>query len=323
MEKKSEFSYSIGLTEIAVLNADKSFPAPNDWEDKNALTGEVRKHRGGLVGKSGTFNIDGWKTSDFKIGVTYGKRYAEADFVSTAADKTKATVDEMVSDLNTVFATLATKGINLEAKKTALGDDYDAEYLKITTKNANDLPFFAKVGINGKLGQLLGITGWVATKEAKSFKDDFEKDNGQSVDQTSGFGLRCSIKEPDKIKGTNLTMSFASMPLSMYAMMTGNSFNKETGELYIDNAMNPPNLAVRYFVEQYEEGNQTKGNFIRVKCVLFPSVQLTPNGNEASENSYNNEELQGSGGDNSRSNLPLKFIKEVSLADYKEFVFEA
>ena len=46
--------------QAAHLNADKSWPSPNDWEDTNPQTGEVRKHRGGLVGKIGPFNIDGW-----------------------------------------------------------------------------------------------------------------------------------------------------------------------------------------------------------------------------------------------------------------------
>ena len=51
MKKKSTFSYSIGLTALALLNADKSLPAPYDWEDVHPETGAARKHRGGLVGR--------------------------------------------------------------------------------------------------------------------------------------------------------------------------------------------------------------------------------------------------------------------------------
>lgn len=322
MKKKSEnkYSYSIGVAELTVLNADNSFPTPNDWEDVNAITGELRKHKGGLIGKAGTFNIDGFIEEDLKLGVTYGKLYEEFTFESTATDKKKVTVAELVTDFNKAFDTLVDKGISLKAISTSVGEDYDAEYLKITTKNKEDLPSFAKIGFSGRLADLFGITGWTATKEAKSFKDDFEKETGQSQDATSGHGIRCTIKEPDKIKGTNITMSFAGMATELLARITGNSYNKKTGEMYIDNVLNPPNLGLRYFVEQYEGGSNTKGSFTRVKAITFPSVQLTLNGNDASEGNFAVEELQGSGGDNKRSNLPLKFTKEIGLADYSQFV---
>ena len=77
---------------------------------------------------------------------------------------------------------------------------------------------------------------------------------------------------------------------------------------------------MRYFVEQYEEGNNTKSSFTRVKAITFPSCQITPQGSEASEDAFGAAELQGSGGDNKRSDLPLKFIKEISSADYTAYV---
>ena len=39
MKKKSIFSYSIGKTALTLLNADKSLPAPYDWEDVHPETG--------------------------------------------------------------------------------------------------------------------------------------------------------------------------------------------------------------------------------------------------------------------------------------------
>jgi len=320
MEQKSEFGYSIGIMQAARLNVDKSLPTPNDWEDTNPQTGAVRKHKGGLVGKTGPFNIDGWTTEDLTLTVFYGTQTETFTFASTAGDKKAVTVTEMVKDFNTAFTGLKSKGIKLKAVKTAVGSDYDAEYLKITTEAAGDLPFFAPVGFQGKLAELLGIVGYVSTKEAKSFKDDFDKESGKTVDATSGHGIRCSIKEADKIKGINLTASFASLPNAFFALVTGNTYNEKTGELYIDNTGNPPLVTFRYFVEQYEKGSNTKGNYSRVKVVIFPSCQTTPTGSEASEDAFAAVELQGTGGENKRSDLPLKFIKEISLADYTQYV---
>lgn len=338
MEKKSEYSYSIGRMEAALLNADHSLPSPCDWEDTNPKTGEKRIHLGGIVGKSGTFNFKELNGDDFKIGVLYGTKKAEFTLTgaSTSAGTTvngassgtntntlkkeNVTVDELVKAFTTGFTELESKGIKLKAEKTTSSNGYDAEYLKITTKTKDCLPFFAPIGFSGKIPELLGITGWVASKEAKSFKDDFEKESGKSVDATSGHGIQCTVKEPDKIKGVNVTASFATIPNKFFAMVTGHSYNEKTGELYIDNAGNPPLIALRYFVEQYESGINTKGSFSRVKAFIFPSCQITPGGNEASEDNFAAQELQGTGGDNKRSNLPFKFIKEISLADYKAHV---
>ena len=320
MEKKHEYGYSIGQMDGCRLNADKSVPSPHDWHDVHPVTGEQRIHRGGLVGKAGVFNIDGWSSDDLTLTGIYGTKKETFTFVSTAADKKAVTVAELVKDFNTAFSALKPKGMKLKAVKTAVGTDYDAEYLKITTEAAGDLPFFAPIGFQGKLAELLGIIGWVTTKEAKSFKDDFDKESGKTVDATSGHGIRCSVKDADKIKGINLTASFASLPNRFFALLTGNTYNEQTGELYIDNAGRPPLVAFRYFVEQYESGSNTKGNFSRVKMVTFPSCQITPTGSEASEDTFAALELQGAGGENKRSNLPLKFIKEISLADYTQYV---
>lgn len=321
MTKKNQYSYSIGLTEFARLNADKSFPTPNDWTDADSTTGEVRNHKGGIVGKSGTFNLNAWTEDDLTVGIRYGTKNANITLnISTAVNSKAVTVDELVSFFNTAFATVEDDSIKLTASATTVGADYDAEYLKITTSAGTTVPFFMPIGFSGRLAELLGITGWVSTKEAKSFRDDFEKEASTSVDATSGHGVRCSIKEPEKIKGINLTASFASMSNKLYAMITGHSYNEETGELYIDNEGDPPLVAVRYFVEQYEGDDNVKGSFSRVKSIIFPTCQFTPTGNEAGEGAFAVEELTGSGSANKRSNLPLKFVKEIGLADYTQYI---
>lgn len=320
MEKKTEFSYSIGKSDMVVLNADKSLPSPNDWDDTHPETGEVRHHRGGLVGKAGTFNIDGWTGDDLKLTAIYGTKTETFTFASTAADKKAVTVTELAKDFNTVFAGLKAKGIKLKAVKTVVGSDYDAEYLKITTEMVDDLPFFAPIGFQGKLAEVLGIVGYISTKEAKSFKDEFEKESGKSVDSTSGYGIRCTVKEADKIKGINVTASFASLSNKVFALVTGNTYNEKTGELYYDNAGDPPLIAMRYFVKQFKEGSNTKSSFTKVKAVIFPSCQITPNGGDASENNFAVVELKGSASENKRSNLPMKFIKEIGLADYMQYI---
>lgn len=322
-KEKTEYSYSVESGAVAVLNADMSDPSPNDWEDENPSTGERRKHKGGVVGKAGTFNIDGWSGEDLKLGILYGKKKGEVEITSTAANKKAVTVAEMVKDLNTAFATLAANGIKLKAAKTDKGADYDDEYLKIIdseTQAAEKLPFFAPIGFRGRLARLLGITAWVMTGEVKSAKGDFEKESGKSVDITSGKGLRCTIKEADKIKGVNISLSLAGLEDSLLALITGSTYNEKTGEMYFDNQGDPPLLAVRYFAQQYEGGENQKGNFVKMKMVMYPSCRFSAPSEEAKEGEGNTVELQGSGGENKRSNLPLKFTKTVSKSEYGKFV---
>ncbi len=322
-KEKTEYSYSVASGAVAILNADASVPSPNDWEDEHPATGEKRKHKGGIVGKAGTFNIDSWSGDDLTLGILYGKKKAEVTIASTAVNKKAVTVTEMVKDLNTAFTNLAAAGIKLKASKTDKGADYDDEYLKIIdneTQSAEKLPFFAPIGFKGRLAALLGITGWVLTDEIKSAKGDFEKESGKSVDATSGKGLRCTIKEADKIKGININLSLSGIDDGLLSLMTGNTYNEKTGEMYFDNAGDPPLLAVRYFAQQYEGGENQKGNFVKMKMVMYPSCRFSAPNEEAKESDFNAVEIQGSGGENKRSNLPLKFTKTIVKSDYGKFV---
>ncbi|MGP1594713.1 MAG: hypothetical protein ACTTH8_05665 [Treponema sp.] len=146
--KKPEYLYSVAQGGIVLLNADMSVPAPNDWEDENQTTGEKRKHKGGLVGKPGPFNLNGWTSDDLQLDVIYGKKKETVTIALTAADTTAVTTDELITDLNTAFDTLEAKGIKLKAAKTAKGADYDGEYLKITdAETVTPLPHFAPFGL--------------------------------------------------------------------------------------------------------------------------------------------------------------------------------
>ncbi|MEL3905572.1 MAG: hypothetical protein P1P65_00880 [Treponema sp.] len=320
-KKKPEYLYSIAQGGVAILNADQSVPAPDDWEDENQTTGEKRKHKGGLVGKPGPFNLDGWVGDDLKLGIIYGKKTATVNVVLTAVDKKAVTATEIVKDLNTAFGTLTASDIKLKAIKTTKGADYDAEYIKITdAETVNPLPHFAPFGIRGKLADLIGLIGWVETEEMKSVKGDFEKEAGKSVDATSGLGIRCSIKEPDTIKGVNLTLSLAAIDDSLLALITGSTYNEKTGELYFDKTGDPPLVAVRYFVQQYEGGGNEKGNFVKMKMVLYPSCSFSAPNEEAKESDMNTAELQGSGSENKRSNLPMKCTKTISRHEFSQFV---
>ncbi len=312
---KTEFNYSIELVEAALLNRDGTVPSPNDWSDTHPQTGEVRNHKGGLVGFTGTVDIDGWSGKDLKVGVRYGTKKGEFTFASTAVNKKACTVAEMVKDLNTGFATLTASGIKFEAKS-------ENGYLKIIDKeaaNENKLPFYAPVGFSGRLAERLGIVGWVSNPDIKSFKDDPEKESGKSVEATGGRGIRCSIKDPDTIKGINITIALAGQNSKFQAMLSGDTYNEETDEYYSENKEAPP-FAARYFVRQFEEGTNTKSSNDKMRVFCFPSCQITPGGQEATEGNIAGLELSGSCSENKASNLQMKFHKGVSIADYKRFV---
>ena len=316
---KVEYGYSVERVEFALLNQDGTVPSPADWEDMHPITGKVRHHKGGLVGKSGAFDIDGWDEQARTVGVIYGRKEASFVLESTASDQKTVTVDDFIKDFNKNLEELATsEGICLKAKKS--GDNFAIEDCAVLPEEK--LPFYAPIGFSGKLAELLGITGWVATNEAKSFKDDFEKEQGKSVDATSGRGVRCSIKDPDFIKGVNITISLAGLENKLIAMLTGNTYNEKTDEYYMDNKGNAPAFAVRYFCRQFEEGTHTKTSNNKMRVFIFPACQLTPSGSEAGEGTIAQIELSGSGGENTASALPMKFHKGIAMSDYKRFVEE-
>ncbi len=316
MEKRrTEFGYSIDRTSFALLNQDGTVPSPSDWEDKHPKTGKVRKHKGGLVGKGGLYDVSGLAGKDLKVGVIYGTQEGEFTFASTAAKKNECTTAEMVKDLNTGLKTLEAQGIKLVAK-------VEGDFIKITDGEATPeakLPFYAPIGFRGKLAIMLGIVGWVTSIEGKAFKDDFEKESGKSVDATSGRGQRCTIKDPDVIKGLNVTINLAGSDHYLEAMLTGDSYNEETDEYFLENN-EPPAFAARYFSKQFEEGSNTKSSNTKMRVFCFPSCQITPSGSEASEGNIGNTEFTGSGSENKASNLPMRHHKGIAVSDYRKFV---
>ena len=320
MKKETEFLYSVGMAGFALLNQDGTMPTPSNWKDVDNQ-GMERKHKGGLIGKSGTFDLTKLKDEDFDVGVLYGNKKASFKFVSTSADKTKASVAEIVKDLNSVFektgiGSLKKEGIELKAEAFEIEG---VEYIKVYDSSLK-LPFYAPIGFSGLLPLLLGIVGYVITEEVKSVKSDFEKETGKSVDVTSGRGIRCVVKEADKIKGLNLTISLAGSNARILSLITGNRYNEKADEFFVENDGKTPTFAFLYFVKAFAKGENNESSFEKVKVVSFPSCQATLPGDNAQEGAFSTMELTASCSANKKSNLPMMFYKGVSIADYSNFV---
>ena len=114
-KKDAMFLYSVGIAGFAVLNSDGTMPSPNDWFDEDAI-GNKREHKGGIVGKGGTFDLSKITGDDAKIGVIFASKKGEIVFNSTATDKTKVTVEELVKDFNEAFKQVKNDGILLKAE---------------------------------------------------------------------------------------------------------------------------------------------------------------------------------------------------------------
>ena len=167
---------------------------------------------------------------------------------------------------------------------------------------------------------MLGITGYILTEEVKSVKSDFEKESGKSVDVTSGRGIRCVVKEADKIKGLNLTISLAGQNTHILSMITGHRYNEKDDEFFIDNTGKVPTFSFFYFVKAFAKGENNESSFEKVKVVSFPSCQATLPGDNAQEGAFATMELQASASANKKSNLPMMFYKGVSLSDYSNYI---
>ncbi|MGP1438939.1 MAG: hypothetical protein ACTTKH_07700 [Treponema sp.] len=315
MKKETDFLYSVGIAGFALLNQDGTMPTPSNWKDIDNM-GEERKHAGGIIGKSGVFNIAKLKDEDMEVGVLFGNKKASFTFSSTSAEKSKASVSEIVKDLNTGFATLKNDGITLKAEAYVTEGK---EHIRICDSSAK-LPFFAPIGFQGILPLMLGITGYVLTEEVKSVKTDFEKENGKSVDVTSGRGIRCVVKEADKIKGLNLTISLAGQNTKILSMITGHRYNEKADEFFIENTSKTPSFAFFYFVKAFAKGENNESSFEKIKVISFPSCQATLPGDNASEGAFSTMELQASASANKKSNLPMMFYKGIGIGDYSCFV---
>lgn len=320
MKKETEFLYSVGVAGFALLNQDGTMPSPSNWKDVDNQ-GAVREHKGGIIGKTGTFDLTKLKDEDFDVGVLYGNKKASFKFVCTSADKTKASVAEIVKDLNTAFeksgvGSLKKEGIELKAEAIAIDG---VEHIKVYDSSLK-LPFYAPIGFSGLLPLLLGIVGYCLTEEVKSVKSDFEKESGKSVDVTSGRGIRCVVKEADKIKGLNLTISMAGQNTKILSMITGHRYNENEDAFFVDNTGKVPTFAFSYFVKAFAKGENNESSFEKVKVVSFPSCQATLPGDNAQEGAFATMELTASCSANKKSNLPMMFYKGVSLQDYSTYV---
>lgn len=315
--KETEFLYSVGFAGFALLNQDGTMPTPNDWQDVDNQ-GKERKHSGGIVGKSGTFDLSRLKDEDLDVGVIYGSKKATFKFEIAEGDKANATVEKIIASLNNAFnktgdGSLKKEGIILKAEETAEGN------IRIID-SSKKLPFYAPIGFSGLLPLILGIQGYVLTEEVKSVKSDFEKESGKSVDVTSGRGVRCVVKEVDKIKGLNLTISLAGQNVKILSMITGHRYNEKADEFFIDNTGKVPTFAFFYFVKAFAKGENNESSFEKVKVVSFPSCQAVLPGDNAQEGAFATMELQASCSANKKSDLPMMFYKGVSLKDYSSFV---
>ena len=316
-KKDAMFLYSVGIAGFAVLNSDGTMPSPNDWTDEDSV-GVKREHKGGIVGKSGTFDLSKISGDDLKIGIIFGPKKGEIVFTSTAPDKAKTTVEDLVKDFNEAFKTVKNDGITLKAEAIEIDGN---KHIKVTD-SSKKLPFYAPIGFSGLIPRIIGIQGYVLTEEVKSVKNDYEKEQGKSVDVTSGRGIRCVVKEADKIKGINLTISMAGQDASILSMITGSRYNEKTDELYIEGKANPPSFAFIYFVKAFAKGENNESSFEKVKAVCFPSCQASMPGDNAQEGAFATIELQASSSQNKKSNLPLMFYKGVSVSEYSQYVEE-
>ncbi len=318
MNGNANFLYSVGLAGFALLNGNGTMPtASKQWVDVG-LDGSERLHYGGLISKSGTFNFSKLAGDDLKIGLLLGNKRAETTVTITATNKANVTIDELEAMLKPAIEATAVKnaGLNLKVDKVSYsGQDFVRIY-----EASNSLPFYTPIGLSGIIPQLTGLQGYVYTQEVKSVKTDFDKEAGKSVDVTSGQGIRCVVKEADKIKGLNLTISMAGTDMNILSMITGNRFNHKTDEFFIEGKPNTPSFAFIYFVKAFSKGENNESSFEKVKVVCYPSCQAALPGDNAQEGAFATTELSASGSQNKASALPLMFYKGVPYADYNNFV---
>lgn len=314
---KATFLYSVGLACIARLNPDGSFPTACDW-DWTFEDNSKKTYKGGIIGKSGKdgfFDVSNDTTEGKTIKVTVGLNTADFIFESTSADKKKATVQEVVKDLNTGFKKIESKGIYLKAEVVQVMNDES-----VRVYHTKPIPFYTPISFQGAISSALGLHGYIATEEVKSVKHDFEKEQGKSVDITSGHGIRCSIKEADKVKGVNLTFNLAGEDLKLLATISGYNFNSETDGFFYDKEGGTPNFAFIYFVKAFKKGENNEGSFEKVKVVCYPCCQASMPGGNAQEGAFSEMEIQAFCSRNAKSELPIMFHQTLSIGDYSKYV---
>jgi len=318
MNKEANFLYSVGLAGFALLNGDGSMPtACLRWEDV-APDRSKRQHEGGLISKLDTFDFSKITSEDLSIKIRVGSKEASVNLSLSASNSTKVTASELASMLNSAFSQSSVRnaGISLKADTISVtGGSHTRVY-----DTSNSLPFYTPISLSGVIPQLTGLQGYIFTEEVKSVKHDFDKEQGKSVDVTSGRGMRCVVKETDKIKGINLTISMAGQDANILSMVTGSRYNAKTDEFFLEGKANTPSFAFIYFVKAFAKGENNESSFEKVRVVCFPSCQAALPGDNAQEGSFSTTELTASGAQNKKSNLPLMFYKGISVSEYNQFV---
>ena len=313
-ETKPMFLYSVGLASIARLNPDGSFPSASSWEWVFE-DGSKKKYEGGIISKPAPFDLSNDNTEDKTIKITVGLNQGDFVFESTSQDKKKATVQEVVKDLNTGFKKIENKDIFLKAEVTSvMGKDCIRVY------STKPLPFYTPISFSGYITSVLGLYGYISTEEIKSVKHDFEKEQGKSVDITSGHGIRCSIKEADKIKGINLTFNLAGEDLKLLATISGYNYNSKTDGFFYEKEGATPSFAFIYFVKAFKKGENNESSFEKVKVVCYPSCQASMPGGNAQEGAFSEMEIQAFCSRNAKSELPIMFHQTLPIAEYTKYV---
>lgn len=318
MNKETSFLYSVGLAGFAKLNWDGSFPmARESWQDDfTHLSSTERTHQGGIFSNPAPYDLNDLTSDDYKMGVRFGNKRFEVNVSLSASNKKQVTREELCNALNNAISSINYMGFRLQADNMQDGEN---KFVRIKEKS-NNIPFFTPIGFTGKFAERVGIQGYIFTEEVKSVKTDFEKESGKSVDVTSGRGIRCVVKEVDKIKGVNLTISMAGQNVPILAMITGAPYDEKNDLLFVKDNPNPPLFAFFYFVKAFSKGENNESSFEKVKVVCFPSCQATLPGDNAQEGAFGTMEITASGSQNKKSRLPLMFYKGLSVDDYKKFV---
>ena len=313
---KTQFLYSVGLAGFALLNEDGSMPTACDWKDVDNVGNETT-HTGGIIGKAGPFDVSKVDSDNSFIDVFIGNNLISKTFFNKGSHPDKITLDEVIKELNdSTLKYSIQKGYNLVADKVKING---IDHLRISNKDGK-IPFYTPIGLHGVIPQILGVQGYLFTEEVKSVKSDFEKESGKSVDVTSGKGIRCVVKEADKIKGLNLTISMAGSDLNILSMITGHKFNVKEDSFFVETGNKAPTFAFIYFVKAFEKGENNESSFTKAKAVMFPSCQATLPGDNAQEGAFATMELQASCSANKQSKLPMMFYKGVDLKSYSSYI---
>ena len=313
----ANYLYSVGIAGFARLNTDGSLPTPTSWTFKSAK-GESFAHVGGLLGR--TDALDAKILNDAsrnKIYLTYGTKRCVTDFKMSSSSSSYS-ISNVVDSLNATLqkAEVTNAGISLRAEVKNI---QDKPYLRIYD-STNKLPYYAPIGVVGYIPSYLGLGSYIVSEDVKSIKTDFEKESGKSVDITSGRGIRCVVKETDKIKGINLTINSAAVDRKILSLITGQTYDMTEDSFFVDTSIKAPSFAFTCFIKAFLQGENNESSFEKIKFVCYPCCQTTLPGESLTEGAFSTMELQAFCSKNNADNLPIMFYRDIPLDDYRKFI---